>query len=106
MNRVDRAKQFLPFDALKGLQEELRLREERRSRVEKKELGEEELMELSQAIMKVGKGERIEIIFYYNGHYISAEDIVVAKSIEYRYIVLGTYKIHFEDMLKINFPGR
>ena len=37
MNRVDRAKQFQAFDALKGLQEELRAREERRTRVAKKE---------------------------------------------------------------------
>ena len=34
MNKADRAAQFQPFDALKGLQEELRAREERRTRVE------------------------------------------------------------------------
>ena len=33
MNKADRAAQFQPFDALKGLQEELRAREERRTRV-------------------------------------------------------------------------
>ena len=41
MNRQDRAKQFMPFDALKGLQEALRVREERRSRIEKKSLSED-----------------------------------------------------------------
>ena len=39
----DRARQFLPFDALKGLQEELRIREERRTRIEKKALSEEQI---------------------------------------------------------------
>ena len=43
MNKADRAAQFQPFDALKGLQEELRAREERRTRVAKKELSEEQM---------------------------------------------------------------
>ena len=41
MNRVERAKQFLPFDALKGLKEELESREEKMSRVPRHELTEE-----------------------------------------------------------------
>ena len=39
---LNRAAQFMPFDALKGLTEELRKREERHCRVEKTELSEEE----------------------------------------------------------------
>ena len=44
MNKADRAAQFQPFDALKGLQEELRMREERRNRVAKKEVSEENII--------------------------------------------------------------
>ena len=36
--RVNIAAQFLPFDAMKGLSEELQMREEKLSRVAKKEL--------------------------------------------------------------------
>ena len=43
MMREERAKQFAPFDAMKGLQEALRDREERHSRVEKLEISEEQI---------------------------------------------------------------
>lgn len=41
MTRQQRAKQFMPFDAMKGLKEALAEREERHSRVEKRELSED-----------------------------------------------------------------
>ena len=49
MNREDRAKQFLPFDALKGLREELKRREEIALRTERRQLSEEESERLSKA---------------------------------------------------------
>ena len=42
MTTAERAKQFAPFDAMKGLQEALRDREERHSRVERHEISEEQ----------------------------------------------------------------
>ena len=48
VNRIARAKQFLPFDALKGLQEALR--EKEIAYEEKKELSEETLAELNKSI--------------------------------------------------------
>ena len=51
MNRQDRAKQFMAFDALKGLQEELRIREERRTRVEKRHLTEEQHTKLIKQLL-------------------------------------------------------
>ena len=41
MTRQERAKQFMPFDAMKGLQEALRDREERHSRVERHGISDE-----------------------------------------------------------------
>ena len=41
MTQAERAKQFAPFDAMKGLQEALRDREERHARVERHEISEE-----------------------------------------------------------------
>ena len=42
MNRQERAKQFMPFDALKGLKEALKAKEEKLTRVAKRELSEEQ----------------------------------------------------------------
>ena len=41
MTRQERAKQFMPFDAMKGLKEALAIREERHNRVENRELSED-----------------------------------------------------------------
>ena len=69
MNRIDRAKQFMPFDALKGLREELRLREKMMLRTERRELCEEEAERLSAAILALTVGQTIELLFYEGGHY-------------------------------------
>ena len=48
---VSRAKQFLPFDALKGLQEALREKEQEQE--EKIELSEESLLKLNNSYNKI-----------------------------------------------------
>lgn len=97
-NRVDRAAQFLPFDALKGLKEELQRREEKRSRVEKIELTEELAEELSRELMKVVKGSKVEMTFYYNGHYYDLTGTVSSINVPYRYLVIGQEKIFFDNI--------
>ena len=67
-SRVDRAKQFLPFDALKGLQEALREKEIENE--EKKELSEESLMGLEKQFNKIEKGSCVKIKYYKNKKYI------------------------------------
>ena len=53
MNRIERAKQFLPFDALKGLQEALRKKERELENVERIELSEESLEELENKFNRI-----------------------------------------------------
>ena len=53
MNNQERAKQFMPFDALKGLKEALKDREERRTRVPKIELSDDMADELSRVMARV-----------------------------------------------------
>ena len=67
-SRADRAKQFLPFDALKGLQEALREKEIEYE--QKKELSEESLMELEKQFNKIEKGSNVSIKYYKNKKYI------------------------------------
>lgn len=66
-NRSDRAKQFLPFDALKGLQEALREKEIEYE--ERRELSEESLIELEKEFHKVEIGSKVTIKFYKNKEY-------------------------------------
>ena len=101
MNKADRAAQFQPFDALKGLQEELRVREERRTRVEKKELSEEQIDALSVALSKIYKRSEVEITFYRAGHYYGLRGTVTDKNDIYKYIVVGEGKIFYDDIYEI-----
>ena len=80
ITRKERAKQFMPFDAMKGLQEALRKQEEINSRVEKHEVCEEQQAKLSELLSKLDKGKITKIDFIY------------------RYMVLGNEKIHFDDI--------
>ena len=68
MNRVSRAKQFLPFDALKGFSEALREKEIEYE--EKKELSEESLVELNDIFNQIEIGRSVRLRFYRNGKYI------------------------------------
>ncbi len=69
MNRANRAAQFNPFDALKGLQEALREREEKLTREEKRELSEEQQAELSAVLSQIKRNKTVEITFYYSNRF-------------------------------------
>ena len=71
---VSRAKQFLPFDALKGLQEALREKEiENKKKIE---LSEEILAELNNNFNKIEIGSKVRIKFYKNMKYIEISGII------------------------------
>lgn len=73
-NRIARAKQFLPFDALKGLQEALKEKEIEYE--EKKELSEDTLAELNNKFNQIEKGSFVKIRYYRNGRYSEIKGIV------------------------------
>ena len=101
MNREDRAKQFVPFDALKGLQEELRIREEKRTRVKKKTLSEDQIEKISRVLTRVEQGSNISICLYSKGRYITIEGYVSEINPIYEYIKIGNEKVFFDDIYKI-----
>ena len=65
VNRVSRAKQFLPFDALKGFEQALREKEIEYE--DKKELSEDTLQELNNKFNQVENGKYVELKYYKNG---------------------------------------
>ena len=64
MSRLSRASQFLPFDALKGLQEALRLKEYENERVVKGELTLDKAKESTQEFLKIKKRDVVKVTFY------------------------------------------
>jgi hypothetical protein len=101
VNKANRAAQFNAFDALKGLQEALREKEEKLSRVERRELAEEQQDALSLVLHRLEKGNLIELTFYYSGHYVTIKDKFVALNSAYRFILVGDYKIYYDDLYEV-----
>lgn len=100
VNRVNRAKLFMPFDALKGLQEALR--EKEREIEERKELSEESLMELQKELNKIEKGSNVKIKYYKNNKYIYAIGVVTRIDYIKKKIILdGDTKINLNDIVKL-----
>lgn len=100
VSRVDRAKQFLPFDALKGLQEALRAKEIEKE--EKIELSEESLEELEIEFNKIEIGSKVKIRYYKDKKYINVKGIVsnidyIRKKIQINY----TETINMCDIINI-----
>lgn len=98
---VNRAAQFLPFDALKGLTEELQNRIEKRTRVERHDFTDERKEELSKVLCKIENGSIIRVNFYFKGHYYDVEGEVSKINPIYQYLTIGQRKIFYDDIYDI-----
>ena len=111
MMRENRAKQFMPFDAMKGLAEALKDREERHSRVQKHGVSEEDQAMISETLCKVEKGSKIFISFFANFHDWEDEGIVTQINRDYRFFRFSRIgssteeKINFDDLYEIRVIG-
>lgn len=102
MTQQERAKLFMPFDAMKGLQEELRKREEKHMRVDKIELSEESQQEISDVLCSLEEGMDVSVRYYSNHHYLTVIAKVVKLDFVYKYLYLTCNKIRFDDLYQIN----
>ncbi len=105
MTRAERAKQFAPFDAMKGLQEALRDREERHSRTERHEISDEQIEKNCAVIVKLEKGSAVCVEHYSNFHDIESKGIISEISTAFKYLKLNDQKIFFDDIYSIRITG-
>ena len=98
MNRADRAKQFAPFDALRGLREALAKKEEEHERQEKRELSEEEQAAIEQALVEIARGDEAEALCFQDGKYVKVVGTVVRVDTNFRYLQIGEGKIAFSNL--------
>ena len=93
-NRKNRAKQFMPFDALKGLQEALREKEIEYE--EKIELSEDSIVELENKFNRIENGSYVTIKYYKNRKYINSSSIVTKI-----YIIRKKKKLNKKENINI-----
>lgn len=98
-DRLDRAKQFMPFDALKGFREALL--EKERIVDSKVLLSEEQFSYLNDVVLSIDIGSIIVVTFYSNNKYIDKIFTIKKLSIDKNKIVLNNYKIFFSDIKDI-----
>lgn len=99
MRREERAKQFMPFAALKGYQEALWERE--KMTVEKIELSEEMKEELDRQFAQIKKNEIVTVVYFHEGEYLKITGMVSGIDVNSRNIKIVNTKIRFEDIYRI-----
>lgn len=99
MKRSERAKQFIPFSALKGLDEELKRAE--KVLCQKRELLEDEAEELNRKLTDIEAGSRIEIEYYRMGEYVKKKGTVKRVDDVYRVIEVDDKKIKISSIVSL-----
>ena len=97
MTLNDRAKQFAPFDALKGLQIKLRFVESEHERIEKGDLDEAKITKISDILQNYNKNDIVKVTYYYNGRYISLIG-PIKIDITFKMVDINGKKIGFNDI--------
>lgn len=97
----DRAKQFMPFSALKGLDEALRTKE--KIVVPKVGLSPEMAEELDYKMHLIEKGKVTTIIYFSSGEYVKVTGLVARIDQTSRVIQIVNTKIRFDDIFDIRF---
>lgn len=95
-NKADRAKQFAPFDALKGFREALR--EKERVLVPKAELSQEQAEILDRRLHQIQVGDIITIIYFHQGEYEKVTGMVSAFSETSRTLSIVHTQISFDTI--------
>ena len=94
-----RAKQFMPFAALKGYEEALRERE--KIIVEKVELSEEKLEELDRTLMQIQRNDMVRVVYFCQDAYLQVEGMVSRIDRDARILQVVQTKILFSDISDI-----
>ena len=101
MPREERAKQFIPFDAMKGLKEALSLKNEKHSRVKRHGISDEQKAENSKIILRLKKNDYISLFCYHGFHDICICGRISEINLDFKYMNIDGIKIGFEDIYAI-----
>lgn len=99
MSREERAKQFMPFAALKGYPDALRKKE--KIVVPKMELSEEYQEELDHKLRKVQKNDMVTVVYFCKNEYLKLTGMVSRIDESSRILKIVNTRIAFEDLYDI-----
>lgn len=99
MDRAQRAKQFMPFAALKGYEEALRTKE--KTKVEKKELTEEQEDELNRQLLLLQKRDMVTVTYFEKEEYLKVTGLVARIDRSAQILQVVNTKIEFKNIAEI-----
>ena len=97
--RADRAQQFMPFAALKGYYDLIRERE--RVVEPKRELTDEQALELSQRLARMERRTMASVVHYDGEAYVTTHGLVSDIDLAARTVAIVRTRIAFEDIWEI-----
>lgn len=100
MSIENRAKQFMPFSALRGLDEALALKE--KITVDKIELTEDMAAELDRQMHLIKKGSIITVVYFHNNEYIKTTGMVARIEPSLRLLRVVNTTIMFDDIISLH----
>ena len=103
MGREERAKQFMPFAALKGYEDALRERE--KIIVPKAELSEEAGEQLDRKLSRISRNDMITVVYYCRGEYLKLTGMVSRIDLDAKLIKVVNTKIPFSELYDIQSAG-
>lgn len=99
MSREERAKQFMPFAALKGYPDALR--EKEKIVVPRREISEERAQDLDRKLRQIQKRDMITVIYFCKGEYLKITGILSRIDETARVLTVVNTKIPFSDIYDI-----
>ncbi len=96
----ERAKQFLPFAAVKGLPEALEKKE--KIPVLRIEISDEKAFEINEKLSKAQKGTLMTVTYYEDETYVQLTGTLIHIDVIYKTLQLDDVEIRFEDLLDVS----
>lgn len=103
ISKEDRARQFMPFAALRGFDE--MLAEELAVKEDKRELGEDDSEKISHTLAKIGKGDFVRVTFYDKTRYRKECGTVTDVNFIAGYFKVGIVKVFIDDISELELIG-
>ena len=101
-----RAKQFAPFDALKGLKEAIAAKD--RHPEPRKELSEEMMTEINKTLSKLRRGQQVTVVYYgfVEQEYLQLTGTVLKVDPYWKLLQIDRVGINFDELYWIELVGR
>lgn len=98
MSREERAKQFMPFSALKGYEEAIR---KKRIVVPKVELSEDKKEDLDRVLQQIAPKDMVRVVYFEDGEYLDITGMVSRMDVNAGILTVVQTKIPFENLYEL-----